>query len=175
MKHTLIPLLATLLLLSACHNGTETPSREALIASVDSIEQPLMQAANLAAVDTLKGRQLIDRYLRFANNYPDDSLAASYLQRAAQVANALDQIDEMVSYYDRVIDNYPQYNHLDECYYEKGIALDNAGRKEEAREAYKAFLEEYPNHFLTDDIRRALALLDMSDELLLEYLKQHEH
>ena len=173
-RHIFIPIVVCVLF-AACHSGAETPTREQLSAEIDSIEQPIMQAANYAPIDTAKGRQLIERYLLFANTYADDSLAATYLQRAAQVANGLDHIDEMAAYYDRVIDNYPNYSHLDECYYEKGLALDNAGRKEEARQAYQAFLEEYPSHFVADDIRRALALLDMSDELLLEYLKQNEH
>ena len=175
MKRNIIIPIAAALLLVACHNANEIPSRDDLAAAIDSIEQPLMQAANLAPVDTAKGQQLIEQYLLFADNYPDDSLAPHYLHRAAQVANALDHTDLMAVYYDRVIDNYPNYKQLDECYYEKGIALDNAGRKEEARKAYQAFLEEYPNHFLAEDIQRALALLDLSDELLLQYLQQNEH
>ena len=71
-----------------------------------------------------------------------------------------------------IIDNYPNYSQLVECYYEKGIALDNAGRKDEARIAYQEFLEEYPDHFLANDIRKALPLLDMSDELLIDYLSK---
>ncbi|MBQ1409513.1 MAG: hypothetical protein IIY87_07135, partial [Bacteroidales bacterium] len=74
---------------------------------------------------------------------------------------------------DRVIDNYPDYEKHDECYYEKGIALDNAGYKEQARQANQDFLETYPDHFLAEDIRKAIPLLDMSDELLLEFLNQN--
>ena len=109
----------------------------------------------------------------FADTYPTDSMAAPYLHRAAHVALSMDLIDDMVKCYDRIIDNYPDYEKLDECYYEKGIALDNAGRKEEARKAYQDFLDEFPDHFLADDIRKAISLLDMSDELLLEYLNQN--
>ena len=56
--------------------------------------------------------------------------------------------------------------------YEKGINLDNAGRKEEARKAYQEFIDEYPEHFLTEDIKKAIKLLDMSDEQLNEFLNQ---
>lgn len=172
MKKPIRPILMAALLVAACHSGNEIPSRDELSATIDSLEQPIMQSPNYTPIDTAKGQQLIDNYLLFADTYTDDSLAPAYLQRAAQIAGALDHIDLMATYYDRVIDNYPNYAHLDECYYEKGLALDNAGRKDEARQAYQAFLNEYPSHFLADDIRRALSLLDLSDELLLQYLEE---
>lgn len=170
MKRTITLLAAFGLLAIGCHRGAQPPSHDELIQAIDSIERPLMQAAQLESVDTAKGHQIIGLYVQFADLFPDDSLAPTYLHRAAQVSNGMEEIDNMTALYDRVINNYPEYEHLDECFYEKGLALDNAGRKDEARTAYQQFLDEYPDHFLADDIRKAVQLLDMSDELLLEFL-----
>ena len=172
MKKSIIYLTAAVLALAACNHKPQEPTRDELAGTIDSIETPLMESAMLESIDTAKGNQLLGLYVKFADAFPTDTLAPTYLQRAAQVADGMGLIDDMVTYYDRVIDNYPDYAHLDECYYEKGIALDNAGRKEEARKAYKAFLEEYPDHFLAEDFRKALQLLDMSDELLIEYFNE---
>ena len=170
MKRYLL-IISIAMMAAACSQSPKEPTREELSAAIDSIESPIMAAAQIETVDSAKGNNLIELYLQFANTYPDDSLAPAYLHRAAQVANGLDRIDDMVIFYNRVIDNYPEYGKLDECYYEKGIALDNADRKKEAREAYQEFLDAYPDHFLADDIRKAIPLLDMSDELLIKFLE----
>lgn len=175
MKKTLLITFSAILAFTvACNRSSKEPTREELFTQIDTIESPLMKAAMLESVDTAKGNKLIALYVKYADTYPDDSLAATYLHRAAKVCVGMYRIDDMVTYYDRVIDNYPEYEHLDECYYEKGLALDNAGRKNEARKAYEEFLEEYPDHFLADDIRNAIPLLDMSDELLYEFLTKGE-
>ena len=170
MKRLILSLTIASLAFAACNNGPKEPTRDELAQSIDSIEAPIMNAAQIASVDTMQGNKLVELYVQFADAFPADTMAPVYLHRAAQVANGMGLFDDMVAYYNRVIDNYPDYANLDECYYEKGIALDNAGRKDEARKAYEEFLEEYPDHFLADDIRSALPLLDMSDEMLFEYL-----
>ena len=172
MKKSVLIIALAALTLAACNRGPKELTRDELALSIDSIEQPLMDAAQFDAIDTAKGNSLIALYIQFADAFATDTMAPVYLQRAAQVAGGMGLIDDMVAYYDRVIDNYPDYAKLDECYYEKGIALDNAGRKEEARKAYNEFLEEFPDHFLAEDIRRALPLLDMSDEMLNEFLNE---
>lgn len=164
-----------ILLAVSCKQAPKELNRDELHAAIDSIESPLMQEAQFQAVDTTKGRQLVELYAKFADSFPNDTLAPLYLHRAAQVCNGMGLIDEMTNYYDRVIDNYGDYAHLDECYYEKGIALDNAGRKEAARDAYQQFLDNYPDHFLSEDISRALSLLDYSDALLIEHLTQQNN
>lgn len=173
-KVSLIICAIALVAAVGCKQKNHKMSHDELRAAIDSIEKPLMSAAQFQPIDTVKGRNLVDLYVEFADNYSDDTIAATYLHRAAQVCNGLDCIDEMVTYYDRVIDEYPEYRHLDECYYEKGIYLDNAGRKDAARDAYQQFLDNYPNHFLAEDIRKAIPLLDLSDELLIKHLQQQE-
>ena len=157
-------------LMSACHRTPKAPSRDELFHTIDSIQTPLMEQAYTSSIDTVEGRRIVDLYIQFADSFPSDTLAATYIARAAMVCNGMGLVDEMCRYFDRVIDQYPDYEHLDECYYVKGLALDNAGRKDEAREVYKAFLELFPDHFLADDIRKALPLLDKSDEWLTNNL-----
>lgn len=157
----------------ACNNMAKEPSRDELSHTIDSIYSSLIASNQYENADTTQGNNIVSLFIKFADTYPTDSLTPFYLHRAAQVATGMGNIEEMIEYYNRVIDNYPDYIKLDECYYEKGIALDNAGRKDEARETYQQFLEMYPNHFLADDIRKALSLLDLSDELLIKFLNSN--
>lgn len=159
-----------ILAFASCKSSNKTPSAEELAAQIDTLEQQSITDALTLRVDSAKGTQLLELYSLYATTYPDDSLAPVFLEQAAKLCTSMDNIDGMVQYYDIIIDNYPDYENIDECYYLKGIILDNNGRKEEARKAYEDFLEAFPDHFLAEDIRRALPLLDMSDELLIEYL-----
>lgn len=172
MKRTLLTIAAATMLIVACNNSNKELSQDQLQDSIEVLDSQIQTASPLDPVDTTMGNNMMALCLQFADRFPEDSLAAHYLHRAAYVALSMDRIDDMVACYDRIIDNYPDYEKLDECYYEKGIALDNAGRKEDARKAYQDFLDEYPDHFLAEDIRKALPLLDMSDEFLLEFLNQ---
>jgi len=155
---------------TACNRGPQAPDHDTLAHTIDSIEAPIMEAAQIASIDTAKGRQLVELYVQFADAFPKDSLAATYLARAASVSNGMGNIDDMVTYFDRVINDYPDYEHLDECYYVKGIALDNAGRRDEARATYEAFLDLFPDHFLAHDIQQAIMILDKSDQWLIDTL-----
>lgn len=173
MKRTILSIAAAALLVVACNHTPKELTHDQLHDSIEVLETQLQKVSPIDPVDTALGNNMLALCLQFADRYPDDTLAAHYLHRAAYIALSMDLIDDMVACYDRIIDNYPDYEKLDECYYEKGIALDNAGRKDQARKAYQDFLDEYPDHFLADDIRKAIPLLDMSDELLLEFLNQN--
>lgn len=169
MKKYLI--IACALCMAACHNAPQAPDRDTLVGDISSLEAKTDQQT--FRVDTAVASQLLDLYTSFADAFPEDSLAPLYLESAARLSFNLDDLDGMVAAYDRIIDNYPDFERLDECYYEKAINLDNAGRKEEARQAYNEFLEVYPDHFLANDFRTALQLLDLSDELLIQHLTQN--
>lgn len=159
-----------LMALASCKGGSKTPSAEELAAQIESLETQSITDPLTLRVDSAQGAQLLELYSLYANTYPTDSLAPVFLEHGAKLCADMDNIDGMVQYYDNIIDNYPDYSNLDECYYTKGILLDNSGRKDEARKAYEDFLEAFPDHFLADDIRRAIPLLDMSDELLIQHL-----
>jgi len=175
MKNRFLTIASAALILAACNHTPKELSHDQLCDSIEVLKTEMYEASPLADVDTILGNKMLTLCIQFADSYPTDTLTPYYLHQASHVALSMDRIDDMVSFYDRIIDNYPDYDKLDECYYEKGIALDNAGRKDEARIAYQDFLEEYPDHFLADDIRKALPLLDMSDELLLKFLNEQNN
>lgn len=171
IKYITLPLIMAAMIATSCNNGPKTPSHDEMLNAIDSIEASI-NVEFPETIDTAISNDLISKYVQFADAYPNDSLTPGFLLQAARWAYATNDVDGMIKYYDRIIDNYDDFEKLDECMYEKGINLDNAGRKEEARKAYQEFIDEFPDHFLTDDITKAMKLLDMSDEQLNAFLNQ---
>ncbi len=166
MKKITLFSVCFLLIVASCQQKAKELTREELRHTIDSIEAPVRDAVLVESVDTAVGNNLVRLYVQYGDRFPEDSLSALYISRAAEISLSMGNIDDMVTYFDRVINEYPDFDHLDECYYTKAVALDNAGRRQEARAAYEAFLEVYPDHFLAEDIRKAIPLLDKSDQWL---------
>ena len=141
IKHSALPLIMAAMIASSCNNATKTPSHDDMLNAIDSIEASI-NVEFPETIDTAISNGLINKYVQFADAYPNDSLTPSFLLQAARWAYATNNVDDMVKYYDRIIDNYEGYEKLDECMYEKGLNLDNAGRKEEARKAYQEFIDD---------------------------------
>ncbi|MBP5516228.1 MAG: tetratricopeptide repeat protein [Bacteroidales bacterium] len=171
-RHLIYTIFAVALAAACNHSGDKkedsTPDKAKLSQEVSDIDKSLRQDIMAESADPVKGNNAVEKFVQYADAFPDDSISAYYLHRAAAISNNMGEFDKMVEYYDRVINNYPNYASLIDCYYEKAIDLDNAGRKEEARKAYQNFLDEYPDHYLASDIQKSMKLLDYSNEELIK-------
>lgn len=159
-KSTLIILTAAaLLVFASCNNAQK--QRDKAVAEITAYEDnhdPLGidYARNPASADTL-----IDLYTAFADNYPDDSLAPSYLQKAANVACLTGSFDRAIALAGRVIDGYTGFEAMDDCMLTQAKAYELSEMPEEAKAAYQRFIDTYPDHPLTEDLKRTIQLLDM--------------
>lgn len=162
MKHSFI-IIAAAALLAACG-----PSRDKLQAEIEQAEQPLMTIQNEA--DTLAANQLLDKYVQFADHFPDDTLSPVYLFKGANLMIGVGNTDKAIDMFDRVIENYPDFGDLPLCYVFKGMALEQAQRSDEAAATYEAFLQQFPDHFLAKDINALLPMVrqGMNPEQQLE-------
>lgn len=160
MKRT-IALLAAVLLLASCG-----PNREKQLKAIEEQEQAL-SALDMISEDS-ELDNLLTRYRTFANDFPDDSLAPVYMQRAADLCISLGEQEQAVALLDSVIDLYPGFEDLGGCWFLKGYAYETAEQYDLAREAYTYFVENYPEHSLANDTRKTLPYLGMSPEEMLE-------
>ena len=103
---------------------------------------------------------LIDMYIAFADTYPDDSLAPAFLNRAANVECLKGSFDKAIEYANRVINGYSGYESLDDCILTLAKAYELSQMPQEAKATYLMFIELYPEHPLTDDLKRTVQLLD---------------
>lgn len=160
--------MSVVALLTACG-----PDREKLLSEITQSEQSLTTLQY--ELDTVAAQQLLKDYARFADHFPDDTLAPVFLLKSASLLLGIGDPDQAVGVFDRLIEQYPQYEDLPLCYIFKGKALEESQRTEEAVEVYETFLQNYPDHFLAHDISTVLPLVrqGMNEEQQLEYLIAH--
>ena len=156
-----IILLAGVLLLVAC-----APNREKQLKAIEEHETAL-STLDIINEDSYLD-DMLDLYRTFANDFPDDSLAPVFLQRAADLSISTGQQEQAVALLDSIINLYPGFEDLGGCWFLKGYAYETAGQYGPAREAYTHFVENYPDHDLANDTRKTLPYLGMSPEEMLE-------
>ena len=163
-KLTLITFAA--LLMVACG-----PSREERISAIEDFEDSIFESA--VAADPQVADQLTQLYVDFADKYPKDSLAPQYLMKAADVQSNVLHTERAVELFDRIIQDYPDFDEVPMCYFLKGNALELNSQMDEAKAAYEEFLAKYPDHYMAEQTRKMLPLIYMSNEEKLAYILEH--
>ena len=160
MKKTIVLLLGVLLLASC------SPNREKQLKAIEQQEQALSTLDMITDDSDLDN--MLSLYRTFAKDFPNDSLAPVFLQRAADLNISLGQPEQAISLLDSVINLYTGFEDLGGCWFLKGYAYETAGQYDLARENYTYFVENYPDHNLANDTRKTLPYLGMSPEEMLE-------
>lgn len=156
MKKTLLIIAASLLMI-ACGQDREK--------EIKNIEQHEIELSTIdISSDDSAAVEMVALYRKFANDFPDDSLAPAYMQRAAEISINLGQTDQAISLLDSIITLYPSYEDVAGCYFMKGYAYEVAEQIDQAREAYTYFVENYPDHYLAADTKKMINFLGMTPE-----------
>lgn len=165
MKKIAILLLAAVIL-TACN-----PSREERINQIEAFEDSIFEAT--VAADPKTADELTKLYVDFADHFRNDSLAPIYLLKAAEIQGNVLHTEEAVELFDRVIEDYPDFEEVPMCYFLKGNALELNSQIDEAKAAYEEYLEKYPDHYMADQTRQMIPLLGKSPEEMLAYILEH--
>ena len=165
MKRIALLVLATVLMV-ACG-----PSREERINQIEDFEDSIFESAIAADPDVAD--QLTELYVAFADKYPSDSLSPQYLMKAADMQSNVLHTERAVALFDRVINEYPDFDEVPMCYFLKGNALELNSQIEEAKAAYEEFISKYPDHYMADQTRIMLPRLGMSPEEMLADILEH--
>ena len=157
----LVLFLSITALLVACG-----PSRQDRIVQIEDFEDSLTESA--IVVDSAAAEQLTNLYVEFADKYPSDSLAPQYLMKAADMQSNVMNTERAVALFDRIIENYPDFDQLPICYFLKGNAYESNRQFEEAKAAYQVFVDKFPDHFMAEQTRKMIPLVGMSPEEMLD-------
>lgn len=158
MTKKVLLLLCLGLFLISCSNSTDEQKEQ--------ISQ--LEKKNYETADTNSARELMNAYLQYANEFPQDSLTPEYLLRAASVTMKLGNGAQAIDIFDRIINQYPSFSKLPEVYYYRaytfeGVLYDIAA----AEEAYKDFINRYPESDLAVDAQLSIKYLGMSPEEII--------
>ena len=122
-------------------------------------------------VDSVAVNELVSAYQNFSSKYPDDSLSPEYLYKAAGLASGFNRGTQAIDLYESIIQTYPHYKRIPECYFMQAFTYENTlGNIEKANVLYNTFLDKYPDHELADDARAAINFLGKSPEEIVRGL-----
>ncbi len=166
MKKIFQPSVIVMLLLLIVSCVKPQTSMQAQINDMEkSLFKDASQIPNPQAADSM-----IKMYLKYADQFQDDTLSPEYLFRAGDIANGIGKSKDALGYFGRVA-RYPNYKKVATALFLQGFVCENSlGDVDGARKYYKKFLEQYPNHKLANDVKNSLSHLGKTpEELILEF------
>ena len=162
MKKT-TAILLFLSLLTACQSG---PVKSDMAESITALEKEIGAAAQ-PAPDKLEALQTA--LISYADAFPKDSISVKHLSKAGETARLLRQFDKAIEIFGKIEKNYPESKAAAGAMFMKAFTLDNDLQKlDEAKLAYEAFLQKYPNDDFADDAQFLLKNLGKSPEEIIK-------
>ena len=153
----------------------DEPSKEELIAEIKELEARLLKALD-AQKDMEAAKALIVKSEDYVKQFPKDSLAASYLFKAADVSRGIKDFGNAIKLWGQVWRNYEDYSKAPDALFLQGFTFDNDLQdKKMAKKYYEDFLQKYREHQYSGQVRQLLAVLGKStEELIKEFQKQNQ-
>ena len=164
MKKTIIILMGVILMAACGHKV----NREEQIQKIEEMEQSFENDILNQSADEESTLQMLSLYRGFYNNFPDDSLAPVYMQRAADFCITTGHANTAIELLDSVVALYPGFEDLGGCWFLKGYAYEAMENYDSARVAYTYFVDNYPDHYLASDTRMMLNYLGLSPEEMFD-------
>lgn len=155
--------------ITACDSGKESMQEE-----IEALENSLFNDPQ-AEMNQDSARLLIEHYVQYADNYPEDSLAINYLFKAARVDIALNDVQAGLKRLNRIEAQYPESHHMPKILLLRGIIYEDELKDyNKAGKEYQRLVDEYPENEFADDARLILKNLGKSPEELIEEFERKQ-
>lgn len=172
MKKVFYLLLGTFLF-SACvetNRRTEEPSPQDRLDRISELETQVLGQEDFSADTAL---MLVSLQESFATDFPEDSLAAILLYKAADIARGAGEPGLAIKLWGKVHRLYPDFKLAKEALFLQAFTFETQiGDINNARIYYENFINRYPNHELADVARMALENLNKDPEELIQKFRQ---
>ena len=119
--------------------------------------------------------QLIDAYILFAEQNPDDVQSPDYLFRALDIAVGVNAEgpDKAIKIADMLIEKYSDFEMTPMAMYLKGFVYENiVGDLHNAEMTYRQFIEKYPESPMVEDVKATIENLGLSPEELIRKFEE---
>jgi outer membrane protein assembly factor BamD (BamD/ComL family) len=159
---------ATMLFSFGCGPGRNTPDAKALQAQLQAAEKTL-RTQN--PPDTALLRRFVHDAQDLAERFPADTLAPSYLFKAAELLHSTHHTLQAMQLWQDLQKRFPQHPHSAHAAFMMGFSTENdLGDRDQALKFYQAFLQKHPNHHLADDAQLLMDNLRnrVSDDELIQ-------
>lgn len=166
MKSVILTALIGMMLLCACKS-----EKEKLIDQIKSNEKTL-KSDTTGVMHYEKAEEMVKQYEDYVARFPDDSLSAKFLFKAADVSAHSHNIAHAIELYKDLIQKYPQSKLVPQSWFFIGFLNENELKNiNEARKAYTTLIEKFPDYEQIKTVQWLLNNLGRSDA---EIVRQFE-
>lgn len=119
--------------------------------------------------------QLVDAYLLFAKQNPNDQQTPEFLFKALDVAVGINAEgpQKAINIADVLIEKYPDFEMTPMAMFIKGFVYENMiGDLQNAEMTYRHFVEKYPNNPMVEDVKSTLENLGLTPEELIRKFEE---
>ena len=119
--------------------------------------------------------QLVDAYLLFAKQNPNDQKTPEFLFKALDVAVGINAEgpQKAIDIADILIEKYPDFEMTQMAMFVKGFVYENMiGDLQNAEMTYRQFIEKYPNSPIVEDVKATLENLGLTPEELIRKFEE---
>lgn len=119
--------------------------------------------------------QLVDAYLLFAKQNPNDQQTPEFLFKALDVAVGVNAEgpEKAINIADVLIEKYPDFEMTPMAMFVKGFVYENMiGDLQNAEMTYRQFIEKYPNNPMVEDVKSTLENLGLTPEELIRKFEE---
>ena len=119
--------------------------------------------------------QLVDAYLLFAKQNPNDQQTPEFLFKALDVAVGINAEgpQKAINIADVLIEKYPAFEMTPMAMFIKGFVYENMiGDLQNAEMTYRHFIEKYPNNPMVEDVKSTLENLGLTPEELIRKFEE---
>ena len=146
----------------------EVSSKDSLLNAISANEKELFANASSTPISNAKAQETIALYEKFASTFPKDSLAPSYLMKAADICSNTNQAAKSVELCRKIVEQYPNFKEGPTVMFMMAFVTENKlNNIPRAKELYQEFIQKYPNHPLVKDAKASIENLGLSDEELM--------
>ena len=121
--------------------------------------------------------KLVDAYVLYAKQNPNDSHSPEYLFKALDVAVGINAEgpQKAIDIADVMIEQYPDFEMTPMAMFLKGFVYENMmNDNEKALDTYHQFLEKYPNSPLVNDVKSTIENIGLTPEELIKKFEGNE-
>jgi len=142
----------------------------------EEIKQLEEKVRNQPMPDQVDGGKLMNLYIEFADEFPDDSLTPNVLFNASRLSLALNDPNRSLEILHRLINDYVDSKPIPDAYVFTGFIYETVkGDLGNARYWYELFLKDFPNHDMYEDVMASLNNLGKTpDEIVAEFMANLE-
>lgn len=144
--------------------------KDKLVKEISEKEQKLYKDT-VAVKDIPLAKEVKSMYLKFADDFPADTLAATYLFKAADLSIGLNDAQSATQILERMMAHFPSHPRAASALFYQAFIYDTyLHNSDSAKIKYRIFLEKFPTDQMATSAQASLMQLEagLSDEDLVK-------